>query len=294
MKLKITVVLLMLIPIVLFYSCRNPEKNIPDLKSTVWIYSTAHLPDSVDYLEDNYLKCDSNIVLFNGGYIGKYLTISNDTLIIAFDEQKENIYFEGIIQRQTSDTLILKRLKGSFPLITKSGDEINDESEYITLFNQKLSKKNVAKFEKLSFSSSTCYGTCPEISCEIDNKGNIKFYGGFNASKTGYFLGKVDEKYYREIIESISILNLGNDSLRIAVPVDAPEYRMIVRFDNKSIYYTGEYGSCPFGFYELRRLLLDISEHSQLHQTNDRIMFETKILFPVEEVIDFLPPVIAD
>jgi hypothetical protein len=297
-----------LILIVLFFtlciSCENTiEKNEkPRFDSIVWIFDTSIDPDSLKDIVDNYMTIDTANANFNGDYLGDF-RISHDTLrivnisylVISADSMKkqESLVFEGIVTKHTNDSLILKRLRGYFPLKYRYSTFLYDKSDRFIFYNEDLLKKNNQRFEELAFSNSLCYGRCPAIACEIDSNRNIKFFGGSFSKKKGYYYGKVNIDYFNKLNDILSFINLEKDSTIYPVPVDAPANEIRLKVNKKINYFTGSGSYYPHKMLQLYILLLDVAENSNLQATKDTIDFKTSLHYPLTMVtttVKFIPP----
>lgn len=82
------------------------------------------------------------------------------------------------------------------------------------------------KLEKVIFHTSRCFGTCPAYHSEIDRNQNLLLYSEYvsktpgiytnlnnpDTSKMGYFVGKVSDNKYQELLNEIE--NIGLDNLK--------------------------------------------------------------------------------
>lgn len=301
---KIKNIILLAILFTICISCKNTieKKEQARFDSIVWIFDTSIDPDSLKEIVDNYMTIDNANANFNGEYLGDF-RISYDTLRIvnisylvrSADStiKQESLVFEGLVLKHTNDSLIIKRLRGYFPLKDGYSTVHYDKSSKIIFYNEVLLKKSNQRFEELDFSNSSCFGTCPEIACEIDSNRNIKFFGGKFSKAEGYYYGKINVDYFNKINDFLSYINLEKDSSIYNVPVDAPanEIRLII---NKRVkYFMGSDSEYPHKMLQLYSLLLDVAENSNLRATKDTLHFKTTFHIPPTikiKSLKFIPP----
>ena len=149
---------------------------------------------------------------------------------------KDNMdYFDFLI-----DTSSKKQLK-----LTPVGINSRLLTNYITLNGTKAElifwERNEAytdtiKFEKLLFRSTNCYGHCPAMTIEIDNKNHLKFIGEKYAVKQGYFISTIPDKLFEELIQILRISELDKVKCNTQTNVDAPTYTLEIHYNNKVRY----------------------------------------------------------
>lgn len=115
--------------------------------------------------------------------------------------------------------------------------------------------KKTFNFDSLKFTSTTCYGRCPEMTILI--KGNHLFFsGGRYAIKQGNFKAEIADTLYlqlKDFLRKSSIEKIVNWEQKI---YDAPFYTLTVFFDNKQKYIEGY--ELPLVTKDLLRYLLDL------------------------------------
>lgn len=70
---------------------------------------------------------------------------------------------------------------------------VSDTTDRQELILQRLKPLYQYDFNKLSISSSPCYGSCPVFQLEIDSIGSVKFQGGIFTDRKGNYRGKLGE-----------------------------------------------------------------------------------------------------
>jgi hypothetical protein len=157
---------------------------------------------------------------------------------------------------------------------TKTKYKIVDDSLYIFNLNSKkwdaskivgvnsktlklkFDKENVLQFSKLNFkenenenfdkiiiSKSPCFGSCPINDIEINENGEIYYYGAHYNSKNGYFKSKINSNEFNEIKESLKKTNYLNlEDKYSANWTDDQEVSVTFVKDNKIIKTITDYG----------------------------------------------------
>lgn len=280
----------------------NKKEKKFDFRKEVWIYDSQTMPDSIRNFTDNFLIFDSTNVYMNNENIGEY-NILNDTLRIfqtSYILQKGGKYnkkvsdqFMGVVIKMDTNQILLKVIRGYFPLKSKMSSGKFDESKIIKLTNQKCKKKKHINFGYISIASSFCFGTCPDYNLELYKDGFIKFHCSSYCKKIGYYEGKLTNNDLKKVVDFISYLKLKNDSTIFSRNIDAPEAVVKLKVNKREYYFYG----CPSEFQnklqELMNELLTMAEKSKLNKTKSKLKFKANfIILPPVETIQFLPPII--
>jgi hypothetical protein len=285
-------------------SSNNNKADKFDFTKEVWIYDSPSMPDSIRNFTDNFLIFDSTEVSMNFDNLGEY-TIKNDTLRIfqtsyvsmggGKDQKKVSDQFLGVIIRMDSTQILIKPIRGYFPIKYKRSYEQFDKSKIIKLTNQKSKKKKHIDFGYISIASSSCFGTCPDYNLELYKDGFIKFHCSSYCEKIGFYKGKLTKDDMRKVEDFISFLNLKNDSTIFSTPVDAPLAVVKMKVDGKKHYFYGYPGEFQNKLNDLMHELFEIAEKSKLVKTNEILKFKANLQVPsMEEMIQFLPPINED
>lgn len=286
--------------------CNSDAKKIIkfDFTKDVWIYDSPSMPDSIKNFTDNFIIFDSTEVSMNYDNLGEY-TITKDTLRIfqtSYIGQRDGKYqkrisdqFVGLIIKMDSTQILIKPIRGYFPIKYKMSYGPFDKSKIIGLTNQKSKKKKKIDFGYISIASSSCYGTCPEFNLELYKDGFFKFHCSSYCKKIGFYKGKLTKADMRKVEDYISYLNLKNDSTIFTTPIDAPEAVVKLKVNNRKFYFYGYPGEFQNKMNELMHELFLIAEKSKLMKTNDILTFKTNLRVPpMEQTIQFLPPINED
>ena len=128
-----------------------------------------------------------NGTAFLGHIIGGKFKIDKDTLIIISTGQTGKYLISDYDQTAMTLTLCDEWFDKS------TGRMIGSKADWSYHFkNLKYAVDPTLKFSRLHFTSSTCYGKCPVLSIEIDNKGNYFLEGGkYSDPYKGFYKGKL-------------------------------------------------------------------------------------------------------
>ena len=102
-------------------------------------------------------------------------------------------------------------------------------------------------FEKIIFHKTSCFGTCPIIDVEIDNKKNIYFKGEFykkdiehfgelDSLNSGIFSGYLTDSIYNELLHLIQSCYLKTLNFKEIDCCDRPITTLIIYYDGKRKY----------------------------------------------------------
>jgi hypothetical protein len=152
--------------------------------------------------------------------------VINDTVFFKKiprpDEKIENVWYPRfVIKSITKDTLVLSSLK--------------DSLDY-TLFNSDIIKDPSIHVNRICFSSSGCFGTCPCLNIELNKDGPVYFQGRTFAQKKGNFTGKISPQtfsYFEELIQKIGLEKL--DSVNEVDVTDSQAIGLKVFYNNGKI-----------------------------------------------------------
>ncbi len=144
-----------------------------------------------------------------------------------YQKRDEPIAYHFRVIKLTEDTLILSGNDSP----TKF--ELYDKPEYLFISKQALVDKHLT-FQKLEFTSSTCFGHCPEIHIAIDSLGKVHFLGGQD-TKTKYKkmqIAQLSTKQLNQLIEILKNSCLDKFPEEMAVWLDAPTFHFVIYYNN--------------------------------------------------------------
>ena len=84
---------------------------------------------------------------------------------------------------------------------------INDTTDRQELRLERLNPHYQYEFQKLSISSSPCYGSCPVFQIEIDSTGSVKFQGGSFNNRKGNYTGQIKDEDFQLIQNQVDKIN---------------------------------------------------------------------------------------
>lgn len=299
-QLKLSLILIYL-GVFILSACSNKQPiKIENLTDHVWIYNSDSLADSIRNFTDNYLIFDEKAVFVNGTSMGDF-ELQSDTLriyetsVVHLKGKKwirvKKDLFLGIIMKADSNEILIRKIAGYFPLKYENSTGNFDNSKIIKFTNQKNKKKEGVNFNYISIVSSVCFGNCPAFHLELNNKRNLKFSCTSNCKKIGDFQGVISRDEMKKIENTISYLNLNNDSTVFISPCDAAETVVKINVNNKEYYFKGSRMDFQLKMNELIEELLDISEKSNLMKSNHKLKYKANIeIPPPDEILQFVPP----
>ncbi len=185
-----------------------------------------------------------------------YLRFNNDAVIYNFDNLKQEVSFD--LENKNLAFKVNYRVGGDFkteefnfkikeinknrlvlePVIDAEKENYNKldanaftkEKQYVFYNRGKLLSR--VNFKTLTFHSSTCFGTCPSMSIQIDIDGTVYYRGKDYTDVQGDFVGKLSKN---DIYELKKILNrsqlyaINKDWEQKSNRKDTPRYTYIVQ-----------------------------------------------------------------
>jgi len=217
---------------------------------------------------DNYMQVDTDAVrverCFN--YQGKrhvmqaayYYRIIGDTFRIIKPEFYDSSDHDYIIKTFTSDQLTLVPLKKEWRTLYLS----DIAKEALTFRDRNKVYTDSIRFQKILFSSTTCYGICPEMSFTIDSNKQMKFRGGKYAVREGSYNAVLSDQLYAELLRILAISELDKLKDLNQLNIDAPTYILEVYYNGK----TKSFKSFRFSYTatELLNYLIELPKKVEL------------------------------
>lgn len=149
------------------------------------------------------------------------------------------------------------------------------EKQYIFYNRGQLISK--VDFKKITFHASTCFGTCPSISVEIDSDGSIFYQGRIYAKEyTGNFIGKLSPKELyalRKILNRSQLKVLDQKWEQKSKPNDTPRYNYIVELKDGRLIEINTNDQHPI-LDKLSEYFLTIPQLVKLTKTRKKHKFE--------------------
>jgi hypothetical protein len=150
---------------------------------------------------------------------------------------------------------LIKREKRSFTLIpiNKAALEISGNRRKIAFVKRNTIYNKDVRLDSLHFTTTTCYGTCPEFSLRLIKK-QLEFIGGKHAIKQGRYTAILSDSLYNvlaEVLKGTALDRIVNYPIEIT---DVPYTRIAVYYNGKKHMIEGY--ETPMVADKLHRFLL--------------------------------------
>ena len=233
-----------------------------------------------------------------------YLRFFKDSVVYNLDETKQQLMFDlknkklsfkvkyrvgGAnikteefnfkIKQLQKDKLVIVPIDKEEDLRKKNYSRLNAnpflKEEQLIFYNRGELISRV-KFKKITFHASTCFGTCPSMSVEINNDGTV-FYRGriYTKEFTGNFIGKLSAKDFyqlRKIVNRSQLPALDQKWKQKSKPNDTPRYNYIVELEDGRLIEMNTNDQHPI-LDKLSEYFLNIPEIAELVKTNQKHEF---------------------
>ncbi len=278
--------------------CLNSIKTAPTMKNLLF---TLILLASLTV--NSQSKASSNSLLTKTEWINKdldYLRFNESSVIYNFDNKKQEVFFDlenkklsfkvnyrvgGDFKTEEFEFKIKELKKNKLVIVPIIEDEKSENSKLDrSLFSKEkqyvfynrgslLSKVN---FKKITFHSSTCFGTCPSMSVQINIDGTVYYKGKEYADKKGNFVGKLSKNdiyQLKKILNRSQLRNIDENWKQKSKHNDTPKYTYIVElFDGETIEINTN-DQHPI-LDKLSNYLLNIKEKVALEKVEERHKFD--------------------
>lgn len=157
-------------------------------------------------------------------FVDRYTTLKNGIQILVIDTTKYLIKQSGDVELE----LILYNSK-PHKFVSKP---------YYKFKNLTYLQDKTLKFNKLHFTASACYGTCPVLNIDIDNKGTYYLTGGEYAEPyKGAYRGvltarQLDTLNYLLQTSELKIMHTWKQGFKVS---DAPGYNFTIYYNDKKL-----------------------------------------------------------
>lgn len=111
-----------------------------------------------------------------------------------------------------------------------------------TLRFLRITEKNQIDPIKIGFSSTGCFGTCPSMKLEIDNKRNVKFFGGNFSEIEGGYKGRIPANMYDQILKQLRSIPLESLKSEYVAPWTDDQTRYLYVETSDTIITVKSYG----------------------------------------------------
>lgn len=249
------------------------------LTKTEWVTKDLNylrfFKDSVVYNFDN----NKSELLFD--LKNKKLTLKMEYRVGGRDLRTEEVDFK--IKQLQPDKLVIEPIvadaEAKKAMAKLNPDPLLKDKQYI--FYNRGQLVAPVDFKKITFHASTCFGTCPSMSVEVNRDGTV-FYQGriYTREFTGNFEGKLSQG---EMVELHKILNrsqlvtLDQKWKQLSRHNDTPRYNYIVELNNGEIIQINTNDQHPI-LDRLSEFLLDIPEKASLARVPVKHDFATSTI----------------
>lgn len=195
----------------------------------------------------------------------------------ATDIKTEEFNFK--IKQLQKNKLVIVAIDKEEDLKQKNYSRLNAnpflKEEQLVFYNrgELISRVN---FKKITFHASTCFGTCPSMSVEINNDGTLYYQGRIYAKEfTGNFIGKLSAKDFyelRKIVNRSQLPTLDQKWKQKSRPNDTPRYNYIIELVDGSMIEINTNDQHPI-LDKLSEYFLNIPVIADLVKTNKKHEF---------------------
>ena len=150
--------------------------------------------------------------------------------------------FNFKIKQLHKNKLVLSPIEKQEDIKKKNYSRLNPspflKEEQLIFYNrgELISRVN---FNKITFHASTCFGTCPSMSVEVNNDGTVYYQGRiYTGEFTGNYIGKLSAKDFyslRKIVNRSQLKALDQKWKQKSRPNDTPRYNYIVELKDGNI-----------------------------------------------------------
>ena len=150
--------------------------------------------------------------------------------------------FNFKIKQLQKNKLVLSPIEKQEDIKKKNYSRLNPspflKEEQLIFYNrgELISRVN---FNKITFHASTCFGTCPSMSVEVNNDGTVYYQGRiYTGEFTGNYIGKLSAKDFyslRKIVNRSQLKALDQKWKQKSRPNDTPRYNYIVELKDGNI-----------------------------------------------------------
>jgi len=201
----------------------------------------------------------------------KTLTFEERYLVAGIEKRKEGVKFK--IKNLDKNKLIIYPLDQKINLEQEAFKKLDYEPFFkkkeIVFFNR---EKVISKvdYKKITFLASTCFGTCPSFSLEINRDGTIFYQGRIYTKKyTGDFEGTLGKKgmlKLQNILNKSQLKNIAKNWVQNTKPVDMPRYNYLIELNNGKVLEISTNDQHPI-LDQLSEFLIDIPNEADLKKS---------------------------
>lgn len=244
-----------------------------------WISSTR----DVMVMNDTLNKYDnSNMLCTSDKDEGMAFYLIGDTLSFQKRYYSSATNYEKLyIDRY--DLVVIRRTDTSITVRPTSilSKKFFNKSDNITFIKQEFNKDKSIVFEKIIYHTTSCFGSCPTIDLEIKDDRSVYLKGQFykdnsmfevDSSKSGQFIGKLNDTLYAELIDILQTCNLKTLTFPERHGADAPVTTLIIYYNGQRKYLKSMFP--PTIADKLIEFLFFVNTKAELTKTNEKRTLE--------------------
>jgi hypothetical protein len=235
----------------------------------------------------DYLRFDVDTITYNlaGKRHDLYFDLGNKTITLeerytvgGIDKRKEGVKFK--IKELNKNKLVIYPLDDKVNLDQEDFKKLDYEpffkkKEYVFYNREKVF--SAVDFKKVTFLASTCFGTCPSFSLEIDRDGTVFYQGRIYTKKfTGNFIGNIEPKEMiklQKIMNRSQLFTMVSNWEQNTKPVDTPRYNYLIELKSGEILEISTNDQHPI-LDRLSNYLINIPQVTELIRSNKKHSFE--------------------
>ncbi len=245
-------------------------------KDSLLLVKTEWVGENLDYI-----RFDADTITYNIANTRHdlYFDIGKRTLTM-----KELFYIGGAGIKEEAIRFKIKSLDKNKLVIYPLDSKIDLDQEgmrklnYDSFFTKKefvlYNRLNVIEpidFKKITFISSTCFGTCPSFSLEINRDGTVFYQGRIYARKfIGNFKGKLTKEEMiklHKLLNRSRIASIDKKWNQNTKPVDNPRFNYMVELSNGKLIEISTNDQHPI-LDKLSEYFIDIPKIASLEKSN--------------------------
>ncbi len=239
----------------LIHSLDKKYKDFSVLETSSLYFNTLQQQTATALGVKNWQKAD----LDNNGLMDLlvYGRWSSELYLIAIMDDGKKLNVHSLTQSPFGELLfpvIKKKEKETLLVLYKGCDycrgkenKITDTIPLIYKFNDFIEQNAVAspyRIDKIKFSTTACFGTCPVFELEINANRTAKYNAiEYNEDQKGTFTAKIDTANYNSIIQLLDYVDFPGLKNNYAVGwTDYPTCNMEITYDNGQVKKIEDYG----------------------------------------------------
>jgi hypothetical protein len=147
--------------------------------------------------------------------------------------------FNRTKSRWVNEGKLVKKSDSTFSLMSNEKGERHYKKTTYHVSDQPL-------FDRIIFSSTGCFGSCPRINISIDADGNVVYFGEFDVDSIGLFVGKIAKEEFLQLERNFRLTDPFTLGEYPQGPMWTDDFTNYVSFcrGNKVVKTVQDYGEC--------------------------------------------------